>query len=144
MPSPRSSIAAASPDGPPPTMTGPSSIPILGLQRGGDLRSAEESLAAPHQGAGPATQAVGIHRRDRAVQCRVDLPAGDALTEADDSPEVGIAVDQPAVLIRPSSELADVRHSQVRLCTRVRELEAGLGERLSDPFGDPQGTADPG
>src|SRR5512141_1498600 len=114
MPSPRSSIAAASPDGPPPTMTGPSSILILGLQRGGDLRPAEEPLTAAHQGAGPAAQSIGIHRRDGAVQRRVDLAARDPLAETDDSPVVGIASDQLAVLVRARAELADVRHPEVR------------------------------
>src|SRR5262245_35728869 len=116
IPSLRSSIAAASPEGPPPTMTGPSSIAIpSSFQRRRDLSGAEEPLATSHQRPGATAQSVGIGRRDRAAERRVDLPPRHPLAEADDPAVVGIAPDQLGLLVGAGAELADVRHPQRRL-----------------------------
>src|SRR5918996_5802759 len=138
----RSSIAAANPEGPPPTMTGPSPIAIVSLQRSCDLGAAEKSLATAHQGTGATAQPVGVGRRDAAPQGRVDLPTGHPLAEADDPPVVGIAADQLVVLVGPGAELADVRHPQQRLGTRIGELEPGVDDRLAHPLRDPEGSGD--
>ena len=73
-PSPRSSIAAANPDGPPPTTTGPSAIAIVASRSSrGDLRAAEEPLAAAHQRPGAAAQPVEVDGRDRAPPARASI-----------------------------------------------------------------------
>src|SRR4051812_13010302 len=119
-----SSIAVASPEGPPPTMRGPSSIGIrCPFDRRRDLRPAEEPLAAAHQRAGTATQPVGVGRRDLAAESTIDLAAGDPLAEADDPPVVGVSADQLGVLVGTGAELADVGHLQQGLGAGVRELE---------------------
>src|SRR5262245_18865555 len=122
MPCSRRAIAAASPDGPPPTITGPSSIAIRPTPSAarlfhdrGDLRTAENPLTAAHQGTRASPQAVDIPGRDRAGEGGVDLAAGHPLAEADDPPEVGVPPDQVLVLIGPGPELADVRHPEIGL-----------------------------
>src|SRR6266545_4238351 len=138
MPSSRSSIAAASPDGPPPTITGPSSIAIFALQQALYLGPAEEPLATAHQSTRPSPQAVRVDRRDRAPQRRIDLAAGDAFAEADDPPVVRIARDAVPVLIRARIELPDVGHPQFAALRRGAELESRVGKRLADPLRDRQ------
>src|SRR3954454_21732397 len=144
MPSLRSSIAAASPDGPPPTITGPSAVAIVILHQPGDLGAAEEALAAAHQGAGAAAKPIGVNRGDRSAQCVTDLAVSDALAEADDSAVVGVARDPLRLLVGTRPELADVRHPQAARLGPGGELEPAIDERLAHPLGDRQRRRDAG
>src|SRR3954468_23146791 len=113
MPSRRSSIAAARPEGPPPTSTGPSSLAIAPLQQALDLGSAEEPLATSHQCPGAAAQAVRVRGRNRPGQGCVDLAACNPLAEAHDPPVVGVGGDAIPLLVGARPELADVGHPEV-------------------------------
>src|SRR6185295_11854984 len=80
-----SSMAAARPAGPPPT------IATSGIgDHPGQLRAAVEALAAAH------------------------VPARDPLAETDHAPVVGVGGDQLGALVGAREGLADVRHAQRR------------------------------
>ena len=55
------------------------------------MSSAEEPLAAPHQGPRPPAQSIEIGGRYGAFGGIADLSPGDALAEADDAPVLGVA-----------------------------------------------------
>src|SRR6185295_11611037 len=136
IPSFLSSIAAASPAGPPPTTTGPSAIAIFASHQIGDLGGAEEPLAASHQGPCSTAEAVDVGRWNRARQGSVDLTAGDPFAEADDTAEVGVALDQLALVVGPRAELTDVRHPQGDRFGPCGEVESHLGECVAHPLRD--------
>src|SRR5438309_12015903 len=95
-PTPRacSSIAHASPAGPPPTITTWPSVPDTCDANGRgavreqrcDARAAVEALTAAHQHARAPAQAVEIDRGDGRRQRVQDLAARHALAEAHDAP----------------------------------------------------------
>src|SRR5947208_4728412 len=150
MPRRRSSMPAARPEGPPPTITAPSTalaiapsaedlgdrISTTRREDCGELGRAEEPLAAAHQRARPAPQPVEVRGWDRALHGLVQLPAGDALAEADDVSELGIAGDQLRPFVRARLELADVGHPEVGLARFGRQPQAGLGQAVAHVLGD--------
>ena len=101
------------------------------------LGAAEEPLAATHRGAGATAQALEVDGRDRRGQGPRHLAPGDALTEADDAPEVGVARRSAAAAGRGVDRARRCSACGPRAgpCPRL-ERQPRAGELLAHVLGD--------